>query len=86
MAHIAVKNHGNAMCNPLAQMKKPLSLDYCLAPSEKNPVIASPLKVTDCSLISDGAAALVMVSDDMLSDFSRAAGLRAYSHVNDYCR
>lgn len=84
MAHIAVKNHENALLNPLAQMHRPLELDYCLAPSEKNPMIAPPLKVTDCSLISDGAAALVIVSDDMLSDFPKAAGFRAWQQVNDY--
>lgn len=84
MAHIAVKNHDNAMRNPLAQMRKPLTLEYCMQPSEKNPMISAPLKVTDCSLISDGAAALVIVADDMLSDFSRAAGFRAYQQVNDY--
>lgn len=84
MAHIAVKNHENALRNPLAQMKRELTLDYCLNPSEKNPVIAPPLKVTDCSLISDGAAALVIVADDMLSDFPKAAGFRAFQQVNDY--
>lgn len=84
MAHIAVKNHENAMRNPLAQMHRPLALDYCLVPSEKNPMIAAPLKVTDCSLISDGAAALVLVSDELLSDFPKAAGFRAYQQVSDY--
>lgn len=84
MAHIAVKNHENALRNPLAQMHRPLELDYCLTPSEKNPMIADPLKVTDCSLISDGAAALVLVSDELLSDFSKAASFRAYQQVNDY--
>ncbi|MCP3731387.1 thiolase domain-containing protein [Sphingomonas sp. MG17] len=84
MAHIAVKNHQNALRNPLAQMHRPLELVYCLTPSEKNPVISAPLKVTDCSLISDGAAALVMVADDMLSDFPKAVGFRAFQHVNDY--
>lgn len=84
MAHIAVKNHANAMRNPLAQMHRPLTLEYCLTPSEKNPMISAPLKVTDCSLISDGAAALVLVADDMLSDFPKAVGFRAWQHVNDY--
>jgi acetyl-CoA C-acetyltransferase len=84
MAHIAVKNHENALRNPLAQMKRSLELGFCLTPSEKNPMVAPPLKVTDCSLISDGAAALILVSDDMLADFPKAVGFRAYSHVNDY--
>jgi len=83
MAHIAVKNHRNAMRNPLAQMHRPLTLDFCLRPSEKNPMISDPLKVTDCSLISDGAAALVLVAEDMVGHFSKAVGLRAYQHVND---
>jgi acetyl-CoA C-acetyltransferase len=84
MAHIAVKNHGNALSNPLAQMHRPLDLQFCLAPSEKNPMIAPPLKLTDCSLISDGAAAIVLAADDMLSTFPKAVGFRAWSQVNDY--
>ena len=83
MARIAVKNHRNALSNPLAQMHKPLELDYCLAPSEKNPFVAPPLKVTDCSLISDGAAALVIARRDMVGDFARAVGFRAAEQVND---
>ncbi len=84
MAHIAVKNHLNALCNPLAQMQRQLDLDFCLQASDKNPMVSAPLKVTDCSLISDGAAALVMVSDELLSDFPKAVGFRAYQHVNDF--
>lgn len=83
MAHIAVKNHENAMRNPLAQMHRRLELDFCLTPSAKNPMIAAPLKVTDCSLISDGAAAIVLVAADRLSDFPRAVGFRAAQQVND---
>jgi acetyl-CoA C-acetyltransferase len=84
MAHIAVKNHENAMRNPLAQMQKRLDLDFCLTPSDRNPVISTPLKVSDCSLISDGAAAVVLVASDMLGEFSRAVGFRAAEHVNDF--
>ncbi len=84
MAHIAVKNHLNAMRNPLAQMHKLLDLDFCLKPSEKNPMISAPLKVTDCSLITDGAAAVVLVAEDMVGHFAKAVSIRAYQHVNDY--
>ncbi len=84
MARIAVKNHRNAMRNPLAQLHKPLDLDFCLSPSERNPMIAPPLKVSDCSLISDGAAAIVIVRRDMIGDFRRAVGFRAAEQVNDY--
>ena len=83
MAHIAVKNHENAMANPLAQMHRPLTLDYALHVSDKNPMIADPIKLSDCSLVSDGAAAVVLVADDMLGDFRRGVRFRAAEHVSD---
>jgi len=83
MARIAVKNHGNALSNPLAHLHKPLDLDFCLEPSERNPMISPPLKVTDCSLISDGAAAIVITRADMVGDFRRAVRFRTAEQVND---
>ena len=83
MAHIAAKNHAAAVHNPLAQLRKPLELDFCLNASDKNPIIAAPLKKTDCSLVSDGAAAIVLVRADMAGDFRRAVGFRAAQQVND---
>ncbi|ESQ74093.1 thiolase domain-containing protein [Asticcacaulis sp. AC402] len=83
MAHIAAKNHAAAVHNPFAQLRKPLELDFCLHASEKNPIIAAPLKKTDCSLVSDGAAAIVLVREDMAGDFRRAVGFRAAQQVND---
>jgi acetyl-CoA C-acetyltransferase len=41
-------------------MRKDLGYDFCRAESEKNPRVAGPLKRTDCSLVSDGAAALLI--------------------------
>ena len=84
MAHIAVKNHENALANPLAQMHRALSLDFCRTISEKNPMIAEPLKVSDCSLISDGAAAVVLVADGLAGDFAKAVGFRAMAQVSDF--
>ena len=84
MAQIAVKNHQNALANPLAQMHRPLTLDYARRVSEKNPMIADPIKLSDCSLVSDGAAAVVLVAADMLADFRRGVRFRAAQQVNDF--
>lgn len=84
MARIAVKNHANAMRNSLAHLRRPVDLDFCMSVSDKNPVIAPPLKLSDCSLISDGAAALVIAHRSRLSDFRRAVGFRAAETVSDY--
>lgn len=83
LARIAVKNHANAMRNPLAQMKRPFDLDFCMAVSDRNPMIADPLKLSDCSLITDGAAAVVIVNRDLVPQFRRAVGFRAAEQVND---
>jgi len=84
LAHIAAKNHANAIKNPLAQMQKDVGFEFCNTVSERNPLVAAPLRLTDCSLISDGAAALVMVSDDMAQGFERAVRFRAGVQVNDF--
>jgi acetyl-CoA C-acetyltransferase len=84
MARIAVKNHANALRNPLAQMHRSLDLDFCRTVSDRNPMIADPLKMSDCSLVSDGAAAIVLVHSDLAARFRRAVRIRAIAHVNDY--
>ncbi|MGF6757414.1 acetyl-CoA acetyltransferase [Paraburkholderia sp. GAS42] len=83
MARIAAKNHANALANPLAQMRREMSVDHCIVVSDANPVIAHPLRLTDCSLISDGAAAIVLASTNGAKDFSREVAIRAATHVND---
>ncbi|MCO6186280.1 acetyl-CoA acetyltransferase [Rhizobium sp. L1K21] len=84
LARIAAKNHAAALDNPLAHLRKDIGFAACNTVSEKNPMIAAPLRMTDCSLISDGAAAMVMVADDMADDFPRAVGFKAAVHVNDF--
>jgi len=84
LAMIASKNHTNGAKNPLAQLRKPLDMAFCATESERNPMIAPPLKKTDCSLVSDGAAALVLVADDLVPSMPRAVKMRAAEQVNDY--
>ena len=57
LASVAVKNHANGAKNPLAHMRKVITLEQALAGKP----VSSPLTVYDCSLISDGAAAVVLV-------------------------
>ena len=52
--------------------------------SEKNPYVAPPLKRTDCSLVSDGAAALVMTDEETARAMGKAVRFRAAVQVNDF--
>jgi acetyl-CoA C-acetyltransferase len=83
LAMIAAKNHRNGVGNPLAHMRKDVGFDFCNTVSDKNPIVADPLRVTDCSLISDGAAAIILVADDVATDFERAVTFRSMAHVQD---
>jgi acetyl-CoA C-acetyltransferase len=84
LARIAAKNHANGSLNPWAHMRKDLGFEFCNTVSDRNPLIAAPLRKTDCSLVSDGAAALILVADDLAGEFSRAVRFRARTQVNDY--
>jgi acetyl-CoA C-acetyltransferase len=83
MAMIAAKNHANGMNNPYAHLKKDFGFEFCNQISDKNPFVAGPLRRTDCSLVSDGAAALVVASREAAQDMKRAIGFRARAHKND---
>lgn len=84
LARIAAKNHANALDNPYAQIRKDLGFAFCNTVSEKNPYVAAPLRRTDCSPISDGAAALVLADAETAAGLRRAIGFRARRHVNDF--
>jgi len=84
LAAIAAKNHKNGCENPYAQMRKDLGFDFCRHPSEKNPLVAGPLKRTDCSLVSDGAAALVMRDGDSALASKKAVAIRSRAQVSDF--
>jgi acetyl-CoA C-acetyltransferase len=81
LAAVAVKNHANGAKNPLAHMRKVITLEQALAGKP----VAEPLTVYDCSLISDGAAAVVIVPADQASRYtSRFARVLAVAQTSDY--
>ena len=84
LAMIAAKNHKNGVGNPYAQMRKDLGYDFCRTESEKNPFVAGPLKRTDCSLVSDGAAAVVLADVETALKLKKAIAFRAAEHVQDF--
>jgi acetyl-CoA C-acetyltransferase len=84
LAMIAAKNHKNGVGNPYAQMRKDLGYDFCRTESEKNPFVAGPLKRTDCSLVSDGAAAVVLADVETALKLGKAVAFRATEHVQDF--
>ena len=84
LAMIAAKNHKNGVDNPWAQMRKDFGFDFCRNESEKNPYVARPLKRTDCSLVSDGAAALVLADAETAKTMGKAVRFRAAVQVNEY--
>ena len=84
LAMIAAKNHKNGLNNPFAHMRKDFGFEFCNTPSEKNPRVAGPLRRTDCSLVSDGAAILVLADDETAASLKRAIGFRARVQANDF--
>jgi len=84
LAAIAAKNHRNGVDNPYAQLRKDLGFQFCRTESEKNPYVARPLKRTDCSLVSDGAAALVLTDEETARTMAKAVRFRAAVQVNDF--
>jgi acetyl-CoA C-acetyltransferase len=87
LAKVAVKNRAHARLNPLAQMRDAsLSLEQACTASGENPCIAAPLKVSDCSPITDGSAAVVLCSQRFLDKLRprRAIRLLGYGHTTDH--
>ena len=81
LAEIAAKAYDFGSQNPLAHLQKKRSKEEILnIPEEKNPMIAYPLRLHDCSLISDGAAAVILSSEKEKD----AVELLATSSVSDY--
>jgi acetyl-CoA C-acetyltransferase len=84
LAMVAAKNHRNGVGNPYAQLRKDLGYDFCRTESDKNPFVAGPLKRTDCSPVSDGAAAIVLTDVETALQMSKAVAFRAAAHAQDF--
>jgi len=84
LAAIAAKNHSNGVHNPYAHMRRDLGFDFCRQPSDRNPFVSGPLKRSDCSLVSDGAAALVLSTEPLRGARVPAIKWRSRTHVNDF--
>lgn len=85
LGSIAAKNHRNGVANPYAQLRKDLGEEFCQTVSDKNPVVAEPLRRTDCSPVSDGAAAVVLSTEAPQSGAAAAAvRLAGFGHANDF--
>lgn len=61
MAHVAVKNHRHGTLNPKAQFQKAITLEQVMRSAK----VADPLKLYDCCPFSDGAAAVVIASEEV---------------------
>ncbi len=66
LSAVAVKNHANGALNPDAQMRKVITLEQAM----KGKPIADPLNLYDCSLISDGAAAVILAPLERAAEFT----------------
>jgi acetyl-CoA C-acetyltransferase len=83
LARIAAKNHGYGALNPLAHLQKDLGYEFCRRITAENPLVAPPLRRTDCSMVSDGAAAVVLAAPAVTESKDREIQIRATAHVND---
>ncbi|MGB9683827.1 MAG: thiolase domain-containing protein [Candidatus Bathyarchaeales archaeon] len=66
LAHVAVKNHYNGSLNPKAHMQKQITIETALS----SRVIAWPLKLYDCSLITDGASCLILTKPELAKKYT----------------
>jgi acetyl-CoA C-acetyltransferase len=77
LALISAKNFAHARLNPLAQMRQSsTTLDQLCAESSANPRVAPPLKVSDCSQITDGAAGVVLASEKFVNRLASRPKIR----------
>lgn len=84
LAAIAAKNHKNGVSNPYAHLRKDLGFDFCRQESEKNPLVAGQLKRSDCSMVSDGAAAVIISQSNKVPNQENKIDFMATAQINDF--
>jgi acetyl-CoA C-acetyltransferase len=81
LAAVAVKNHANGVLNPDAHLRKAITIEQALAGKP----VADPLNLYDCSLISDGAAAVIVAPADRARDFcDKPVRVLGVAQASDY--
>jgi acetyl-CoA C-acetyltransferase len=81
LASVAVKNHANGALNPDAHMRKIITLEQAL----KGKPIADPLTLYDCSLVSDGAAAVILAPLERAAEFTdQPVRILGIAQASDY--
>lgn len=93
LAQVAAFCYKNGLDNPLAHFGRGSPADrlglsnaeaILALPEEKNPMIAEPLRLHDCSLVSDGAAALVIMRTELAKKRGKAAvEIAGIGHVTE---
>ena len=83
LGRIAAKSHRLGASNPYAHLRKDLGEEFCSTASDRNPVVAAPLRRTDCSPVSDGAAALVL-GGSATSSSHPAVRVAGWASANDF--
>jgi acetyl-CoA C-acetyltransferase len=71
---VAIKNHKNALLNPAAHIKMPLTMEGILHSPDaamNNPFVADPLRFFDCCPVSDGAAAVLLAPADQAKEYAK---------------
>ncbi|PKQ27545.1 MAG: propanoyl-CoA acyltransferase [Candidatus Anoxymicrobium japonicum] len=84
-ALVSVKNHGNAMRNPFAQLPMEITVQDVM----NSPMLASPLKKLDCSPVTDGAAAVILAAErnaKKLTTNKKRVWLNGVGHITDAYR
>jgi len=79
LAQVPVKNHKHGINNPNAQFRFEITVDDVI----KSPLIADPLRLLDCSPITDGAAALILVSEDIAKKFEKPVWVAGSAQASD---